>query len=1178
MEFFEILAQVLALVEREGRVSYRALKRQFALDDDYIEDLKSEIIDAKRLAVDEDGKVLVWMGAAPVLSAESRVLSLPQPSAPSSQPLTPNTQPLAAYAPQHLAQRILAEHAAQEAAHATDGERKTITVLFADIKGSMSLIEDLDPEDAKALIDPTLQFMMDAVQRYEGFVAQSTGDGIFAFFGAPLAAEDHPQRAVYAALLMQQESQKFAERLRREKGVNLQIRIGLNTGEAVLRSVHKDRHRVEYVPVGHSVSLAARLQTLATPGAIVASDSTYKLTEGYFTFKPLGEARVKGVSDPIHVHEVVGVGPLRTRLQMSARRGLLRFVGRQHEMDVLRRALEQARTGHGQIVAVMGEPGVGKSRLCHEFKLLSQTACLVLEAFSVAHGKNYPYLPLVDLLKNYFQIAPPDDERRRREKVMGRVLALDRALESTLPSLFSLLGIAEPSATLQDVDPRVKRQRIFEAVKQLLVRESLNQPLVLLFEDLQWLDAETQDFLVFLSESLASARVLLLVNYRPEYQHGWGNRTYYTQIRLDPLKQEDAEAILTTLLGEDPAGSAPSPLRSLKRLILEKTEGNPFFIEEIVRALFEQEILARDPNGVFLVGDVTDIQLPPTVQGVLASRIDRLDPEAKDLLQTLAVIGKEFPASLLRHVVTLPETRVQGLLARLQTEEFIYEQPAFPEVSYTFKHGLTQEVAYHSLLMEHRRTLHEQVARGIEQVFAGRLEDHYSELAHHYSQSGNNDKAIEHLQQAARQAIRRSAYAEAIRQLTTALELLNTLLASPERDQRELTLQIALGVPLIMTRGYGVPEVMNIYARARELYEQLDGTQQLLPELFSLWRFYFVRGAYRIAHEMAARFPSLIENEHDPLKLLPGQLAMGSTFFRLGEFATAREHLEEGIRSYELRPAHFNGVEVAALYGAEPGVMTHAYAAWVLAHLGHMDQALQRSHEAITLAHAASHPFSLAYAMQFAATVHRLRREAVAAQERAEAVIALANEQGFPYWAAAGIFVRGWALAEQGQLAEGKRQMYRGIDAWRAIGIQTFGQPSLMLAEVCGKMGATDEGFRLLEEALAEVRQSGERWWEAELHRVRGELWLSTEPHTPPVQHSAEAESCFREAIDLARQQHAKWAELRATISLSRLHMQQDKHAEAHAPLAAIYGWFTEGTDTADVQEAKRLLEELGET
>ncbi|MBI3247657.1 MAG: AAA family ATPase [Deltaproteobacteria bacterium] len=1087
--------------------------------------------------------------------------------------------------PEHLARRILAEHAALETSHATEGERKTITVLFADIKGSMSLIEDLDPEDAKALIDPTLQFMMKAVQRYEGFVAQSTGDGIFAFFGAPLAAEDHPQRAVYAALLMQQESQRFAEILRREKGVNLQIRIGLNTGEAVLRSVRKDRHRIEYVPVGHSVSLAARLQTLATPGAIVASDSTYKLTEGYFAFKPLGEARVKGVSEPINVYEVVGVGPLRTRLQVSARRGLLRFVGRQHEMDVLHRALEQTKTGHGQIVAMMGEPGVGKSRLCHEFKLLSQTACLVLEAFSVAHGKNYPYLPLVDLLKNYFQIAPPDDERRRREKVMGRVLALDRALESTLPSLFSLLGIAEPSAALQDVDPHVKRQRIFEAVKQLLVRESLNQPLILLFEDLQWLDTETQDFLVFLSESLASARVLLLVNYRPEYQHGWGNRTYYTQIRLDPLKQEDAEAILTTLLGEDSAAIAVSPLQSLKRIVLEKTEGNPFFIEEIVRALFEQGILARDPSGVFLAGDIAEIHLPPTVQGVLASRIDRLDAEAKTLLQTLAVIGKEFPASLLRHVVTLPETRLQGLLARLQTEEFIYEQPAFPEVAYTFKHGLTQEVAYRSLLMERRRALHEQVAQGIEQVFAKCLEDHYSELAHHYSHSGNNEKAIEHLQQAARQAVRRSAYAEAIRQLTTALELLNTLPASPVRDQRELTLQIALGVPLITTKGYGVPEVMSVYTRARELYEQLDGTQQLLPELFSLWRFYFIRGAYQIAHEMAARFPCLIENEQDPLLLLPGQLALGSTFFRLGELVTAREHLERGLRSYELRRPHFDGTEAAALYGVEPGVMTYAYVSWVLGHLGYADQALQRSHEAIALAHASAHPFSLAYALQFAATVHRLRREAIAAQERAEAVIALASEQGFPYWAAGGIFVRGWALAEQGQLAEGKRQMCRGIEAWRAIGIQTFGQPSVMLAEVCGKMGATDEGFRLLEEALAEVRQSGERWWEAELHRVRGELWVSAERgeskvqlQTPSVHHSSKAEACFREAIDLARQQQAKGAELRATISLSRLHIRQGKREDARDLLAGIHGWFTEGFETTDLQEAKRLLEELNES
>src|SRR5712692_3495132 len=412
-----------------------------------------------------------------VRSSESRVQ-------PSSSPRS--------YTPKHLAERILAEQAAMAARGALDGERKTITVLFADIKSSMALIEDLDPEEARSIIDPALTLMMAAVHRYEGYVAQSTGDGIFAFFGAPIACEDHVQRALYAALRMQEDGKQYAEKLRREKGLNLQIRVGLNTGEVVVRSIRKDDLHTDYVPIGHATSLAARMESLATPGSILVTEQTQKLAEGYFEFKSLGAAQVKGVTEPVHIYEVLGVGPLRTRLQVAARRGLVQFVGRQGEMQQLQQALALAKEGHGQIVAAMGEPGVGKSRLFHEFKMISQTGCILLETFSVSHGKAYPYLPLIDLLKNYFQITLQDDERKVQEKVAGKVLILDRALEDTLPYLFSLLGVAEPTSSLQQMDPQIRKRRTFEAIKRLLVRESLNQPLILIFEDLHWLDNETQ--------------------------------------------------------------------------------------------------------------------------------------------------------------------------------------------------------------------------------------------------------------------------------------------------------------------------------------------------------------------------------------------------------------------------------------------------------------------------------------------------------------------------------------------------------------------------------------------------------------------------------------------------------------------------------------------------------------
>src|SRR5262245_36561328 len=742
---------------------------------------------------------------------------------PASRVQSPASKPID-YTPHHLAQRIVAEGNALEARVTPDGERKTITALFADIKGSMALIEDLDPEEARIIVDPALTIMMDAVHRYEGYVVQSTGDGIFAFFGAPLAHEDHPQRALYASLRMQEDMKRYAEQLRLEKGRNVEIRVGVNTGDVVLRSIRKDDLRTEYTPISHSTSLASRLESLAPGGSIAVSEHTYKLTEGYFEFKPLGAARVKGVSEPVNIYEVLGTGPLRTRLQLAARRRLTRFVGRQYELEQIRRAFTQAQSGHGQIVGVMGEPGVGKSRLFHEFvavtgrSFLPQSSCLILETFSVSHSKAYPYLPLLDLLKNYFQIAPQDDERRRREKITGRVLTLDRSLEDTLPYLFTLFGIAEPTSSLQQMDPQIRKQRTFEAIKRVLTRESLNQPLILVFEDLHWLDAETQAFLTLLSESLATTKILLLVNYRPEYRHEWGSKTYYTQLRLDPLEQEDAQDLLTALLGNDPV------LLPLKRFILEKTEGNPFFMEEIVQALREQDLLPVDVGARlrpgFSAGHVPlpqDLHIPTTVQAVLASRIDRLPSPEKELLQTLSVLGKEFPLSLIQQVVGYSEHALQPLLSHLQGAEFIYEQPAFPEVEYTFKHALTQEVAYGSLLLERRKVLHERAAQAIEALFPSQLEDHYGDLAYHYSRSSNTQKAVEYLHLAGQQAVQRSANPEAVTHFTAALELLKTLPDTPERTQQELTLQLALALPLRVTKGPTVPEVGAVHTRTLEL-------------------------------------------------------------------------------------------------------------------------------------------------------------------------------------------------------------------------------------------------------------------------------------------------------------------------------------------------------------------------
>jgi class 3 adenylate cyclase len=497
-----------------------------------------------------------------------------------------------------------------------------VTALFADIKGSMELMEDLDPEEARAIIDPALKLMIDAVQRYSGYIVQSTGDGIFALFGAPVAHEDHPQRALYAALRLQEELKRYSDRMRQEGRLPLQARIGVNTGEVVVRSIQTGDAHTEYTPIGHTANLAARMQVLAPIGSIAATEQVRKLCEGYFILKPLGPTKVKGLSEPVNVYEVTGLGPLRTRLQRATGRGLTKFVGREHEMEALKHAAEQARGGRGQIVATMAEPGVGKSRLFYEFKVTSQSGWMVLETISVSHGKASAYLPVIELLRNYFRIANEDDERTRREKVNGKVLTLDRALEDTIPYLFNLFGIVEGNDPLAQMDGRIKQRRTLEAIKRILLRESLNQPLMVICEDLHWIDEHTQELLNLLGDSIGTAKFLLLVNYRPEYSHQWNSKTYYTQLRLAPLGKESAEEMLSALLGDG------KDLIPLKRLIIERTEGTPFFMEEIVQGLFEDGVVQH--NGtVKLAKSMNVVKVPATVQAVLASRIDRLSAEER---------------------------------------------------------------------------------------------------------------------------------------------------------------------------------------------------------------------------------------------------------------------------------------------------------------------------------------------------------------------------------------------------------------------------------------------------------------------------------------------------------------------------------------------------------------------
>ncbi len=649
---------------------------------------------------------------------------------------TPTEPPRAAptsYTPQHLAARILTSRGALE------GERKQVTVLFADLKGSMELLADRDPEEARRILDPVLEGMMEAVHHFEGTVNQVMGDGIMALFGAPLAHEDHAVRACYAALRMQERVGRYGDEVQRTHGVPVQIRVGLNSGDVVVRSIGSDLH-MDYTAVGQTTHLAARMEQMAKPGSVLLAPATLRLVEGYVQVRSLGPVPIRGLSEAAEVFELLGVAASRTRLQVSAARGLTRFVGRDAELEQVRAALERVRAGQGQVVALVGEPGVGKSRLGWEVARSHRThGWLVLESSAVSYGKATAFLPVTDLLKAYFGIEDRDDVRRVREKLTGKLLTLDEGLRPTLAALEALLDLPVEDAGWRTLRPDQQRQRVLDAVKRLLLRESQAQPLLLVIEDLHWIDAETQALLDGLVESLPSHRVLLLVNYRPEYRHGWGSKTYYGQIRLDPLPPETAETLLEVLLGND-GGLAP-----LKALLIERTQGNPFFLEESVRALAETGVLAGAPGAYRLADSVHVVQVPATVQAILAARIDRLSPEDKNLLQSASVIGTEVPLALLQAVADLPEGDVTQGLGRLQAAEFVYETRLFPDVEYTFKHALTHEVAYASLLNERRRALHASVVGAMERLYPGGLAEHRDRLVHHSFRAEVWSKAFAYL-------------------------------------------------------------------------------------------------------------------------------------------------------------------------------------------------------------------------------------------------------------------------------------------------------------------------------------------------------------------------------------------------------------------------------------------------
>jgi class 3 adenylate cyclase/tetratricopeptide (TPR) repeat protein len=903
------------------------------------------------------------------------------------------------YTPKHLAEKILTSKSALE------GERKHVTVLFADLKGSMELLADRDPEEARKILDPVLEHMMEAVHRFEGTVNQVMGDGIMALFGAPLGHEDHAVRACYAALRMQDSVKRYAEGVRRVEGVPIRIRVGLNSGEVVVRSVGSDL-RMDYTAVGQTTHLAARMEQLAEPGTTLFAPATLALCEDLVQVKSLGPMRVKGLADPLEAYELTGANPMRSRFHAHAARGLTKFVGRTSEMAQLDDALDLARKGRGQVVAVVGEPGVGKSRLFWEFTHSHRTAgCLVLEAASVSYGKATAYFPVIELLRGYFQIESRDDVRKIREKVTGKLLSLDRALEAALPALLAILDVPVEDEQWTRLDPPQRRQRTLDAVKHLLLRESHVQPLVVVFEDLHWIDGETQNVLEKVIESLPTAAMLMLVNYRPEYQHLWGSKTYYRQLRLDALPTANAAELLEALLGSDPG------LASLKRLLIERTEGNPFFLEESVRTLVETKALTGETGAYRLTRAPESLQIPPTAQAILAARIDRLLPEDKRLLQAAAVVGKDVPFALLQAIADDPASSFHGSLARLQAAEFLYETQLFPEVEYTFKHALTHEIAYAGMTNDRRRALDASIVEAIERQAGDRLTEHIERLAHHAFRGEVWSKAAPYLHQAGEKASERCANRQAVAELERALV---ALAHQPDGQER---LKSFVAVKVLLRNGLTVlGELEAALGHARDALKAAEAMNDLhLVGLSSrlvagsLW----LTGRSVEAVPFADRALETAAATGDVSSCITSNVTAAQIHLGLGNYNQTIGYVEQNLNLIQddHRFRRFGHISL-------PSAFSRLWLAWCLGELGQFDRALSVAGEALELATSAQHAFSLPGAQWAVEILRVLRGDGTRAIPGLEHGLALCKSTENMVWEIPYSAVLGRALTLAGRAGE----------------------------------------------------------------------------------------------------------------------------------------------------------------
>ncbi len=1129
MKFSDVLEQVISWLRHKERISYRALKTAFDLDDDYLEELKAELIQARKLAVDENRTHLVWCPSHQTSPIDTK---------PQAEPTVWQTE--------------------------RQAERRQLTVLFGDLLGTAARTANITPEQRLELRRQYDDACLEIIHRLDGYVAQRRADELLIYFGYPQAREDDASRAVQAGLAMIDAVHRLNRLTQNpQSALQMAIRLSLHTELAVVGTSGEPSEQ-EPETTGELIRVAQQLHDFAQQNTIVMSAATYRLVQDNFVCDDLGTQRLKGRAKRIQAYRAIRERDAQRPSEADTPARPNSMIGRQDEIKCLQDRWYQVRQGTSQVVLLSGEAGIGKSRLVRAIKdIVAQDTPILFECRCSPQHQHSAFYPVVNLLKRTLQFAQDDTPETQWHKLESTLDQYGLAAEPSRSRLANMLTLESPSDAppLAPLTPQRERQQIFETIQTLLTAIADQQPVTLIIEDLHWIDASTLELLNLLVTQVPPARFMMILTCRPEFQIPWPQHDLITQLDLKRLSPVQIEPLVLQVTG----GKA-LPEEVMQHLIA-KTDGVPLFVEELTKMIIELGLVREHDGQYVLMGLLPAQTIPSTLQGSLMARLDQLTP-GKAVAQLGATIGRTFSLELIRQTSSFPVADLELGLQQLVAAEILQQYGESPHTIFIFRHALLQDIAYQSLLRPARQRYHEHTAHILESNFLELVKTHPELLAHHLTEAGLSARAIPYWQRAAQQAIKRSAHVETIGHLTQGLALVTGLPDTAERAQSELAFQLMLGNTLVKVKGYGTPEVGQAYARSRELCQQIDDARQLARVLYGLWVFYLTRAEFQTALELAEEIQSLLASQDDEDSRLLSHNAMGSTLCFLGEFTRARDHLAQGMACEAPLPSRRPSPTDATV----PHVASFAYTSWALWYLGYPDQALAASQEAERLARERRHPFALAVALFYASILHQLRREADLAYDRANAVITLASELEFAVWVAGGTLVRGWALMEQGHTAEGFEQIQQGLTAWNATGAELIRPSGLAkLAEAYDIQGKPEQGLQAIEDALTAVNETGMRYYEAELYRLKGRLLLASSTAESQVTEAAEA--YYRQAIDIAQRQASKSLQLRAATHLSQLWCQQGKSELAQELLKPIYNWFSEGFNTADLQEAKALMD-----